>query len=121
MVASGGRTSPATPEPRPLRRAKAAWRDRGKPERLVEIVRGVDALVIEATYLKEENEMAETFGHSTAERSARLAKEAGVGKLILSHLSRRYRDDQILEEARSVFPETYVARDFDSFQVKTGT
>lgn len=94
--------------------------DVGKPERLVEIVRGVDALVIEATYLKEENEMAATFGHSTAERSAMLAKEAGVGKLILSHLSRRYRDDQILEEARSVFPESYVARDFDSFQVKTG-
>ena len=92
--------------------------DVGKPEKLFEYVRGADAMVIEATYLNEEKEMAATYGHSTAETVASLAKEAGVGQLILTHISRRYRDDDILEEARRVFPNTWLARDFDSFQIK---
>jgi len=43
-----------------------------------------------------------------------------VGTLILTHISRRYRADQVLEEAREVFPRVFVARDFDRFQVKRG-
>jgi ribonuclease Z len=73
---------------------------------------------MEATYLRNEAEMAATYGHSTAEQAATLAKEAGVGKLLLTHISRRYRDEDIQEEARAVFPQTWVAKDFDSFQVK---
>lgn len=92
--------------------------DVGRPEKLVEQVRGVDGLVTEATYLNEERDMAETFGHSTAEQAARLAKEAGVGQLILTHISRRYRDDDVLEEARAVFPKTWLARDFDTYHIK---
>ncbi|HPA61504.1 MAG TPA: ribonuclease Z, partial [Clostridia bacterium] len=46
------------------------------------------------------------------------AAEAGVGKLILTHVSRRYRDDDILAEARAIFPETYLANDFDQFEVR---
>lgn len=92
--------------------------DVGKPEKLIEYVHGVDGLVMEATYLNEELEMAETFGHTTAERAAALAKEAEVGQLILTHISRRYRDEDILQEARTTFPETWLARDFDNFQIK---
>ncbi|MFA5612124.1 MAG: ribonuclease Z [Anaerolineaceae bacterium] len=92
--------------------------DVGRPEKLLEQVRGVDGLVMEATYLRDEAEMAATYGHSTAEQAATLAKEAGVGKLLLTHISRRYRDEDIQEEARAVFPQTWVAKDFDSFQVK---
>ena len=92
--------------------------DVGKPEKLLEHVDGADGLVMEATYLNEEREMAETFGHSTAEQSATLAKEAGVGQLFLTHVSRRYRDEDILAEARAVFPQTWLARDFDSYQIK---
>ena len=92
--------------------------DVGKPEKLIEQVRGVDGLVTEATYLKEERDMAETFGHSTAEQAAMLAKTAGAGQLILTHISRRYRDDDVLEEARAVFPKTWLARDFDTYQIK---
>lgn len=92
--------------------------DVGKPEKLLEHVQGADGLVMEATYLNEEREMALTFGHSTAEQSAALAKEAGVGQLFLTHVSRRYRDEDILAEARAVFPQTWLARDFDSYQVK---
>jgi len=47
-----------------------------------------------------------------------LAKEAGVKRLILTHLSRRYRERDVLAEAQAVFPNTVVARDFDSFQIK---
>jgi ribonuclease Z len=49
---------------------------------------------------------------------AKLANEAGVGQLILTHVSRRYRDDDILNEATAIFPNTFLAHDFDTFQVK---
>lgn len=94
--------------------------DVGRPERLIEYVRGADAMVIEATYLDEEDEMASTYGHSTAKNVAMLAETAGVRQLILSHVSRRYRDEDILNEAQSIFSNSWVARDFDSFQIKRG-
>lgn len=94
--------------------------DAGRTDNLLEVVRDADALVIEATYLEEERELAEQFGHLTARQSAQLALEAGVGTLILTHISRRYRTDQIRDEARAMFPQTYVARDFDRFQIKRG-
>ena len=92
----------------------------GRPDDIVEICRGVDALVIEATYLEEEAEMAAAFAHLTARQAAELAVRAEVKKLILTHISRRYREREVLAEAQSVFPETVVARDFDAFQVKRG-
>jgi ribonuclease Z len=91
--------------------------DAGRTDDLVEAVRGVDALVIEATYLNEEAEMAAQFGHLTATQSAALARQAGVGQLILTHVSRRYHEKDILAEAQGVFPATVVARDFDRYRV----
>jgi ribonuclease Z len=73
--------------------------------------------VIEATYLEEDADMARKFGHLTAARAAQLAKEAGVGTLILNHVSRRYATRQVLAEARQHFDHVYVARDFDHFRV----
>jgi ribonuclease Z len=46
-----------------------------------------------------------------------LARDAGIHRLVLTHVSRRYREAQILEEARSIFAQTVVARDFDHFRV----
>lgn len=77
-----------------------------------------DALVTEATYLETEAEMAQQFGHMTARRSAELAAKANVKQLILTHLSRRYRERDVLAEAQAIFPNTVIARDFDSFLVK---
>jgi len=94
--------------------------DAGRIDDLVEVAHGADALVIEATYLQAEVEMARQFGHLTAHQAATLAKKAGVGHLLLTHLSRRYRDREVLEEAQAVFPNTIVVRDFDHFQVKRG-
>jgi ribonuclease Z len=62
--------------------------------------------------------MAKQFSHLTARMAAELAVKAGVKKLILTHLSRRYREKDVQEEAQSVFPNTVVARDFDTFQFK---
>jgi ribonuclease Z len=92
--------------------------DTGRTDNILEHCRDADALVIEATYLNKEAEMAQQFSHLTARKAAELAREAGVKKLILTHLSRRYRERDVLAEAQAVFPETAVARDFDSFQIK---
>lgn len=92
--------------------------DTGSVENLVEPASGVDTLVIEATYLEEEKEMARQFAHLTARQAAELAKRAGVKKLILTHISRRYREKDVLAEAQAIFPETTIARDFDTFTIK---
>jgi ribonuclease Z len=91
--------------------------DVGHTGELVEICRNADALVIESTYVQEDEEMARQFGHMTAAGAARLAKEAGVKTLILTHLSRRYRERDVRKEARAIFRDTYVARDLDHFQI----
>lgn len=92
--------------------------DVGETDSLVEICRGADALVIESTYLDEEADMAKQYSHMTAKRSADLAIKAGIRALYLTHVSRRYREKDVIAEAQSVFPEAVVARDFDVFQVK---
>lgn len=92
--------------------------DTGKTENLVEHCQGADTLVIESTYLRTEEEMARQFAHLTAAQAATLAKEAGVSNLILTHVSRRYREREIYQEAQDIFPNTVVARDFDTFQIK---
>jgi ribonuclease Z len=92
--------------------------DVGRTEDLIEVCKDADALVIESTYTEEEAEMARQFSHLTARQAAELAVKAGVKKLILTHISRRYREKDILKEAQATFPNSVVARDFDSFQIK---
>lgn len=92
--------------------------DTGNPDNLLDPIKGADALVIEATYTQEEEDLAERFDHLTAAKAALLAKEAGVKQLYLTHLSRRYRERDVLDEAQAVFPDAIVARDFDSFQIR---
>jgi len=94
--------------------------DIAKTDNLPESIHGADALVMEATYGSEEAEFAEDFGHMTAAGAATYAQEAGVKTLILTHLSRRNRERDILDEARAIFPNTFVARDFDRFSIVRG-
>jgi ribonuclease Z len=92
--------------------------DVGKTEGLEDYCRDADALVIESTYLSEEAEMARDFSHLTAKQAAELAASSNVRHLILTHLSRRYREKDVLKEAQAVHPNVSVARDLESFQVK---
>jgi ribonuclease Z len=92
--------------------------DAGRTDNLLEICRDADGLVIESTYLEEEADMARQFSHLTAKMGAELAQKAGVKKLILTHISRRYREKDVIAEAQSIFPNTVVARDFDTYQIK---
>lgn len=91
--------------------------DAGRTDDLLHVAYQADVLVIEATYLSIDAEMARNFSHLTAAQAAHLAREAGVEMLYLTHLSRRYRDIDVLNEARAIFPNTVVAHDFDRVKV----
>ena len=78
----------------------------------LQLVRGVDLLVCESTYLHQDQEMARSHGHMTAVEAAELARDAGAGQLVLTHFSRRYPSTEpFLKEARQIFPNTVVAED----------
>ena len=84
---------------------------------LVEAAAGADLLVMEATFMDLEADRAAETGHSTALQAAQIAARAQVSLLALTHLSQRSMPREIAAEARAVFPETVVPRDFDSVEL----
>ncbi|MBZ9870323.1 MBL fold metallo-hydrolase [Mesorhizobium sp. BR1-1-9] len=80
---------------------------------LAEHVRGADLLVIEATFLERDAAMARDYGHLTAAQAATLAATSGVKDLVLTHISGRYADDELLAEAVRAFPNSRIAADLD--------
>jgi ribonuclease Z len=85
---------------------------------LIEPVRGADALVIEATFLERDATLARARGHLTAAAAARLARDAEVHELLLTHISGRYSPDEILTEAARHFPNVRVVSDFDRTSIR---
>jgi ribonuclease Z len=100
-------------------RSYAYCSDTRYQENLIPQLQGVDALYHESTFLdKEALRATETF-HSTAAQAARIAQQAGVQKLLLGHFSSRYKDlTPFLEEARQVFPQSYLALEGEDFIVE---
>ena len=74
---------------------------------LGELLRGTDVIYHEATFGNELEERAKATAHSTSMQAAKVALEAGAGKLLIGHFSSRYTDaDVLVTEARTVFPAT---------------
>ena len=103
-------------EPRPGRKVVIAG-DRAPSDPVIEAARGADVLVHEATFTEEERERAQETLHSTAAQAAEVARRAEVKLLVLTHLSNRYFGPEIAAEAREIFEETVVPRDFDGVDV----
>lgn len=78
---------------------------------------GAELLVHEASFAEEERDRAAETMHSTAQQAAELARDADVRLLALTHLSPRYFGPEIVREAREIFPNTVVPRDFDVIEV----
>jgi ribonuclease Z len=84
--------------------------------KLSEIVKGVDLLYHESTFLHKDLALAKKTMHSTSKQAATLAKKANVKKLLLGHYSSRYPNiDLFLEEAKAVFENSYICEDGDLF------
>jgi ribonuclease Z len=81
------------------------------------VAHGADLLVHEATFSIEDAERARETGHSTARDAAELAKRAEVELLALNHISQRYAGPELRDEAREIFPNTIVPRDFDRVEI----
>ncbi|MGE4581240.1 MAG: ribonuclease Z [Synechococcus sp.] len=93
-------------------------------EAAVKLARGADLLIHESTFAHAESKMAFQKQHSTSTMAAQTAAEAGVGQLVLTHLSPRYvpgnsvTPNDLLQEAQAIFPNTVLAKDFLTLDVK---
>lgn len=110
------KNSKLTLEPTPSKRF-AYMSDTAYTESCLELIKGVDLLYHEATYLSSVDVVKlKTRMHSSAAQAAELAKKAGVGKLVIGHYSSTYSDIKLFEnEARETFAESYAAKDGDTF------
>lgn len=87
--------------------------------RIIKFAERSDVLIHDATFDSSLEDKAREYGHSTARQAAEIAKEAEVEKLFLTHISPRYKNAKILEEeAREIFPNSWVAHDFMETEVK---
>lgn len=89
-------------------------------EAAVQLAENADVLVHEATFMEKDRELAYEYFHSTSVDAAKTAKKANVSKLILTHISSRYQNDQIdllVNEAKAIFPQTWIAKDFHVFDI----
>jgi ribonuclease Z len=88
----------------------------------VELARNATALLHDATFTTEHSDKAKETGHSTSLDAARVALEANVGQLVVTHISARQKEvDTLLKECKSVFPNTVVASDLMRISIGKST
>ena len=81
-------------------------------------LKGVSTLYHESTYGEDNLQMAQKYNHSTARQAAMVARDAGVGQLVLGHYSSRYEDETVLlNEAREVFENVRLSNEMDVINV----
>ncbi|MBO5865896.1 MAG: ribonuclease Z [Bacteroidaceae bacterium] len=86
---------------------------------IVEQIREIDLLYHEATFAEAEHSRAQETFHSTARQAAHIAKEANVKQLVIGHFSSRYKEDeQLLNEAKEIFPTTSLADEERVFNIE---
>lgn len=89
-------------------------------ERVVEVAKDAELLIHDASFGEDLKDWALESGHSTAKEAAEIARRANVKKLILTHISARYskNPEVLLEEARKVFENVELAKDFLEVQIR---
>ncbi|RLE58146.1 MAG: hypothetical protein DRJ35_08435 [Thermoprotei archaeon] len=92
-------------------------------ENITKFAKNADILISDSTFSSDFDERAGVFKHTTSEQAARIAKKAGVKKLVLTHISRRYQEKnntekKLLDDAKKVFKNTVLAEDFLEIIVK---
>jgi ribonuclease Z len=103
--------------PRPGRKIVYSG-DTRPTKNLLQLAKGADLLIHEATLENELQEKAEEDGHSTPSQAAGIAKKARVKRLVLTHVSSRYKNiKNLLEQARKIFPQSDVAEDLMEIDV----
>ena len=112
-IANARLTRPATPP-----KKYAYCSDTAYSEKIIPIIEGVDLLYHEATFGGDLDDLARKTFHTTSVQAATMASKAEAGKLIIGHFSSRYKSvKHLVDEARSIFPETYAANDGDRFEI----
>lgn len=100
-------------------RSYAYLSDTNYSGKAVKLVQGVDLLYHEATYAEDMRRDAKERGHSTTLQAARAAVESGAKRLIIGHFSSRYKDSApLVEECRTLFAESYAAREYDEYEIE---
>lgn len=107
-----------TDDPHPIR-SYAYCSDTGYFEKIIPIVKGVDMLYHEATFTQDFLDAARAKFHSTSADAATIAKKAKVQKLLIGHFSTRYETvDQLLLEAKEIFPNTEAVKDGNVYEIE---
>lgn len=107
VIPNANLTTPAKPT-----KSYAYCSDTAYKEDITHIIEGVDLLYHEATFLHDMKSRAKETGHSTALQAAKIAKMAGVKKLMIGHFSSRYDNNKdLLDEAKEIFENTILANE----------
>ena len=93
--------------------------DTGSCDNAVKLAKDADLVIMDSSFIREQEELAREYKHLTAEQAAKIAKKAGANKLFLTHISQRneLREKEILKEAKKYFKNVEVARDLMAVEI----